>query len=242
VEPWGLAMGLGWRVTYSHAERLQAAGLALRLYDREGSVLAITAAGRRRVRAEGGEPRQRVLRGVGLRHARAVSWVAALLTRRGRTWLSERELRNRPDWLVPVLWTNSSGTHRPDAGAEVAGRRVAIEVELSHKAPRRLRAILAGYEALIADGTLDGGVLYVSDRDDVLRAVSRAATLVGVPAAAFRTRTLGQVQDDLRRLATAANGGLLTRSPVSGSGGERSAGFRARDQVRVVQRDGGEAA
>jgi hypothetical protein len=97
VEPWGLAMGLGWRATYSHAERLQAAGLAVRLYDREGSVVAITAAGRRRVRAEGGEPRLRVMRGVGLRHARAVSWVAALLTVRGRTWLSDRELRNRSD-------------------------------------------------------------------------------------------------------------------------------------------------
>ena len=155
VEPWGLAMGFGRRATYSHIERLQAEGLAMRLYDREGSVLAITAAGRRRVRAEGGEPRLRVLRGVGLRHARAVSWVAALLTVRGRTWLSERELRNRPDWLVPVFLSNSSGTHRPDAGAEVGGRRVAVEVELSHKAPRRLRAILAGYAALIADGTLD---------------------------------------------------------------------------------------
>lgn len=241
VEPWGLAMGFGWRATYSHAQRLQAAGLAVRLYDREGSVVAITAAGRRRVRAEGGEPRLRVLRGVGLRHARAVSWVAALLTVRGRTWVSERELRERPDWLVPVFWTNSSGTHRPDAGAQVAGRRVAIEVELSHKAPRRLRAILAGYEALIADGTL-GGVLYVSDRDDVLRAVRRAATRVGVPASAFRTRTLGQVQDDVRSISTAADGGLLTRSPVSDADVERSAGFRGRDQVRVVRRDGGEAA
>jgi hypothetical protein len=120
---------------------------------------------------------------------------------------------------VPVFSTNRYGTHRPDAGAEVAGRRVAVEVELSHKAPRRLRAILAGYEALMADGTLDGGVLYVSDRDDVLRCVTRAAKHVGVPATAFRTRTLGQVQDDLRSIATAANGVSLTRSPVSAAGG-----------------------
>lgn len=210
MEPWGLALGFGRRATYSHLERLQAKGLAVRLYDREGSVLAITAAGRRRVQAEGGEPRLRVLRGVGLRHARAVSWVAALLTARDRTWLSERELRNRSGWLVPVLLSNRSGTHRPDVGAEVAGHRVAVEVELSHKAPRRLRAILAGYAALIADGTLDGGVLYVSDRDDVLRCVTRAAQCVGVPATAFRTRTLGQVQDDLRGIATAAAGGSRT--------------------------------
>ncbi len=241
LEPWGLAIGLGWRTTYSHAERLQAAGLAVRSYDQEGSVVAITAAGRRRVGAEGGDPLLGVTRGLGLRHARAVSWVAALLTVRGRTWVSDREMRDRPDWRVPVLWTNSYGTHRPDAGAEVGGRRVAVEVELSHKAPRRLRAILAGYEPLIADGTLDG-VLYVSDRDDVLRAVRRAAMHVGVPATAFRTRTLGQVQDDLRSIATAATGVSLTRSPVSDAGVERSAGFRARDQAGVVRRDGGDAA
>ena len=210
MEPWGLALGFGLRATYSHIERLRAEGLALRLYDREGSVLAITAAGRRRVQAEGGEPRLRVLRGVGLRHARAVSWVAALLTVRGRTWLSERELRNRPDWLVPVFLSSSSGMHRPDVGAVVGGRRVAVEVELSHKAPRRLRAILAGYGALIADGTLDG-VLYVSDRDDVLRCVTRAAQHVGVSATAFGTRTLGRVQDDLRSIATAATGRFAAR-------------------------------
>ena len=230
MEPWGLALGFGRRATYSHIERLQTAGLAMRLYDREGSVLAITAAGRRRVQAEGGEPRLRVLRGVGLRHARAVSWVAAMLTVRDRTWLNERELRNRPDWLVPVFLSNSSGTHRPDVGAEVGGRRVAVEVELSHKPPRRLRAILAGYEALIAHGTLDG-VLYVSDRDDVLHCVTRAAQRAGVPASAFRTRTLDQVQDDLRSTATSATGGSL---PGVAVGGAEVVTARARAAIAIA--------
>src|SRR5918995_4143813 len=75
LEPWGRAMGFGWRTTYSHAERLAAAGLAVRIYDREGSVVAITAAGRRLVCADGGELRLGATRGLGLRHARAVSWV-----------------------------------------------------------------------------------------------------------------------------------------------------------------------
>lgn len=238
LEPWGRAMGFGWRATYSHAARLQAAGLAVRLYDREGSVLAITGAGRRLVCADGGEPRLGATRGLGLRHARAVSWIAALLTVRDREWVSDRELRGRPDWQVPVFWTKCYGTHRPDAGVVVAGRRVAVEVELSHKAPRRLRAILSGYEALIADGTLDGGLLYISDRADVMSTVARAAARVGLADGVFKTRTLEHVQVELRRTnATRHEGNLsiLRESPPGTL--ERQAAYA----VRVPSRAGGEA-
>jgi hypothetical protein len=198
LEPWGLAMGFGSRATYSHAQRLQAAGLVMRIYDREGSVLAITAAGRRLACADAGQVPLGATRGLGLRHARAVSWVAALLSVRGREWLSDRELRDRPEWRIPVFWTNSYGTHRPDAAATVGDRRLAVEVELSHKAPRRLRAILAGYESALTDGVV-GGVIYVSDRTDVLSVVSRAAARVDVPASSLRTRSLASIQDELRR-------------------------------------------
>lgn len=231
-------MGFGWRTTYSHAERLAAAGLAVRIYDREGSVVAITGAGRRLVCADGGEARLGATRGLGLRHARAVSWVAALLTARGRSWVSDRELRERPDWRIPVFWSHSRGTHRPDAGAQVGGRRVAVEVELSHKAPRRLRAILAGYEAVLAEGALDG-VVYVSDRVDVLRAVTRAATRIGIPGGAFRPRTLSHVQEELRSVAGAY--GVRTESGAFLSG-VRAAGVGERDAVRVRRRAGGGAA
>jgi len=237
-----MALGFGWRATYSHAARLQAAGLAVRLYDREGSVIAITGAGRRLVCADGGEPRLGATRGLGLRHARAVSWVAALLTVRDRSWVSDRELRDRADWRVPVFWPNSHGTHRPDAGAVVGGRRVAVEVELSHKAARRLRAILAGYEALIADGTVDGGLLYVSDRADVLQTVTRAATRVGIPASAFKARKLGQVQEELRRYVHARRDAAPSGVAYPDSGAPEPAGFGLGNAVRVVRRAGGEAA
>lgn len=197
LEPWGLAMGFGSRATYSHAQRLAAAGLVTRIYDREGSVVAITAAGRRIACADVRQVPLGATRGFGLRHARAVSWVAALLAARGRDWLSDRELRERPDWRIPVFWTNSHGSHRPDAASTMEGRRVAVEVELSHKAPRRLRAILAGYEAALAVGTL-GGVIYVSDRADVLSAIGRAASRVDLPPGSLRTRSLASVQQDLR--------------------------------------------
>lgn len=58
VEPLGLALGFGWRVTYSHLERLAAAGPAERVYDRDGTVAVITRHGRRRVGSDRGEVRR----------------------------------------------------------------------------------------------------------------------------------------------------------------------------------------
>jgi len=201
IEPLGHALGFGWRATYSHVERLAKAGLLERVHDREGSVVAITREGRRAVGADRGDMRVAATRGSGLRHARAVSWVTALLTLRGREWVSDHEARRLPEWQIPVIWTHHRATQRPDVGATIAGARVAVEVELSHKAPRRLRAILVGYEHTITAGDLTGGVLYISDRLDVLAAVERAAARAGVPADRFRTRALGDMHADVRRLA-----------------------------------------
>ena len=97
-----------------------------------------------------------------------------------------------------MIWTHHHAAHRPDIGATIAGARVAVE--LSHKAPRRLRAILTGYEHAIFHGRLLGGVLYVSDRPDVLAAIERAAARTGVPADHLRTRLLADVLTDVRRL------------------------------------------
>jgi hypothetical protein len=202
IEPFGLALGFGRRATYSHLERLAKAGLAMRAFDREGSVVAITAAGRRALGADRGDVRIGATRGSGLRHARAVSWVAALATLRQREWVSDREARDAPEWLVPVVWARQRGHHRPDLGIEYAGTRVAIEVELSHKSPRRLDAILAGYETAIAAGSIGGGLIYISDRADVLAAVHRAAARVGLTDERLRTRRIEAVQGEVRRLTT----------------------------------------
>jgi DNA-binding MarR family transcriptional regulator len=213
VEPLGLALGFSRSVTYSHVQRLADAGLIVRAFDREGSVVAITAAGRRAIGAERADVRRGATHGSGLRHARAVSWVAALATLRGRVWVSDREARNRAEWLIPVVWAQHRGVHRPDLGIEFAGGRVAIEVELSYKSPRRLRAILAGHEAAIASGRIGGGLIYVSDRPDVLATVARAAARVGLPGERFRTRLLEDVQHEVRR---------LTRAQSRRGGSERS--------------------
>jgi hypothetical protein len=201
IEPLGHAMGFARSALYSHVGRLAQSGLLVRAFDREGSVVAITAAGRRAIGSERGDVRAGATYGSGLRHSRAVSWVAALLTLRGRDWISDRELRGNEEWRIPVVWAAHRGHHRPDIGVLMPGSRVAVEVELSHKSPRRLRAILAGHEEAIASGRIAGGLIYVSDRPDVLDAVARAARGVGMPDRRFRTRRLVDVQQDVRRLA-----------------------------------------
>jgi len=213
IEPLGLAMGFGRSATYSHLARLADAGLIARGYDRGGSVVAITAAGRRAIGADKGDVRSGATHGSGLRHARAVSWVAALLTLRGRVWVSEYEFRHDEAWQVPVLWAASRGRHRPDLGVVMGEARVAVEVELSHKSPRRLRAILAGHDEAISSGRIAGGLIYVSDRPDVLEAVARAARRVELPERRFRTRSLLDVQAEVRRLTRERGAGA---NPASG--------------------------
>jgi hypothetical protein len=93
VEALGVASGFSRSVTYSHVARLERAGLLVRAFAHGGSVVAVTAAGRRAAGADRAKVRAGATHGMGLRHARAVPWIAALLTLRGRDWVSEREMR-----------------------------------------------------------------------------------------------------------------------------------------------------
>jgi hypothetical protein len=179
LEPLGRALGFGWRVTYSHVARLAGVELVERVYDRGGSVVAITRDGRRLLGAEPGDVRAGATQAFGLVHSRAMSWVAAYLTLREREWISERTLRRDEAWRIPVVWPGSRGTHRPDLVSVVDSRPVAIEVELTLKAPRRLRAILLGYEAAIAGGRFSG-VTYIAGDEAVMAGVRRAASIAGL--------------------------------------------------------------
>jgi len=200
VEALGVALGFSRSVTYSHVARLEEAGLLVRAFAHGGSVVAITASGRRAVGADRAKLRAGATHGMGLRHARAISWVAALLTLRDRDWVSERAMRACDEWTVPVLWAAHRRAHRPSLGIVMRrGGMVAVEVELSHKSPRRFDAIMAGYELSIARGIIGGGLIYVSDRADVLAAVTRAALRSGVPESRFRARALDDVIQEARR-------------------------------------------
>lgn len=197
LEALGLAHGWGRRAAYSHASRLAEAGLVLRLPDREGALVAITVAGRRRACPSATDFRG--LRRGGLRssaaHARAVSWVAARATLHDRPWVSEREMR-RGGWCFELVWTERR-THRADLGLTSGGSRVAVEVELTAKAPARLRAILAGYSHQIHSGALDR-VVYVCDDPLVAGGVARAAARTRLGPEELRHVELREVITDVR--------------------------------------------
>jgi hypothetical protein len=92
----------------------------------------------------------------GFTHAREVASAAVALYRRFPTWtiLSERELRVRESDEGELVASARLGElpggrpalHRPDlALISPQGRALAVEIELSVKAPRRLQAICRGY-------------------------------------------------------------------------------------------------
>lgn len=204
-------VGFGGRAMYSHVSRLAAVGWVVRVYDRGGSLVAITPAGRRRARPE--VPVSRGVRVGAVRtragHARAVSWVAARATLKGQEWVGERSMALGSPWR---FWTLSGEgrSHRADLGVWVNGARVAVEVELTVKAPARLRSILAGYEAQIDAGELEA-VVYVVEEEEVARAVRRAARAVGLRPGAIRLVSLAAVVTETRALASAASGSRVDR-------------------------------
>lgn len=204
-------LGFGGRAMYSHVARLARAGWVVRVYDRDGSLVAITSSGRRRARPElvscrgarAGTVRTRAA------HARAVSWVAAHATLKGQAWVGEREMALGSPWRFRTL-SAMRASHRADLGVWVDGAGVAFEVELTVKAPARLRSILAGYEDQIHTGQLEA-LVYVVDDEEVARAVRRAARAVGLAAGSFRLVSLVAVVTETRALAGAASGSLGDR-------------------------------
>jgi DNA-binding transcriptional ArsR family regulator len=200
IEPLGLAMGFGPRATYSHLARLAEAGLIERVYDRGGSVVAITPAGRRAIDAPRAKVSAEATRVLGIRHARALSWVAAQLTRDDREWHGHRAVRRDPGWRTEIIWRFARDGHYPDLGVHWESSRVAIEIELWHRSSARFRATLSGYSAAIAASRI-AGVTYVSDRADVLDAVEDAASRVGLYDSRLVLRSLLQVQKAARKSA-----------------------------------------
>ncbi|HET7510826.1 MAG TPA: hypothetical protein VFJ65_11345, partial [Solirubrobacterales bacterium] len=92
--------------------------------------------------------------------------------------IAERELRwiehseGRPVFSAKVghLPDGSYRLHRPDLALWIGERPLAVEVELSPKAPRRLEAIIAAWRR----ASWVGGVLYVCEPGPTQRGVERA--------------------------------------------------------------------
>ncbi len=194
--PLALAHQLSLRTTYSHVERLRAAGLLERLSERQGTLIAITGPGRREVRPEALDrraARRSLSSGILVNHALATSWVAARLTQLGLPWWSDREMRSLPEWRIPVLEMESRATHRPDLGYLQGESRVAVEVELTSKSASRLRSIHYAYENQLA---MDGlqSVVYVVDHPAVRRSITRSAQATGLAGQQFGVTDLSALQ------------------------------------------------
>ena len=211
LEPLALVMGCSERVAHDHVRRLVAAGLVTRVAMRrgDGSLIALTGRGA----VEAGYPGSRAVRSVApttWAHACACAWVSAWLEVRGRVWWSEREITEDEFWRHDVRYQDRRGTvrvtHCPDLGVRVAGRPAAVEVELQRKVRARLLGIMSMYARLTAlsDGPLSG-VLYVTGRDDVATAVTRAARDAGLPAGTFSVRSLQVVIEQTRHAASASS-------------------------------------
>jgi hypothetical protein len=172
---------MGRTVAYRRLAALQAAGLLerARLLHGQPAMIVATRAG---------------LRLVGLEHlgltrvsaATAMHWqsstlIAVLLERRdgrGRVG-SVREIRaaERSNKQPVASTTIGAATHHPDLvvwGPDGPGRPggTAIEVELTVKAPERLRAILRGWRRAVMNGTVTK-VMYICT-PQAQRAVTRA--------------------------------------------------------------------
>lgn len=184
IEPLALAMGFGQSVMYSHVARLAAAGLVVRVSDPGGSMVASTAEGRRAAHA-----------------ARTALDQQARAPRAGPV-ASAGDLGRFARPAPPGRRSDPSRPARGDRSRALA--QVAA-------APA---AILAGCEHAIATGALSGGLIYVSDRPDVLAAVHRTAERVVLPDGAFATRTLEGVHADARQLAE-------RKPPVTGTSAQR---------------------
>lgn len=175
LEPLSLALGVSQRVTYDHVGRLRRVGLVDRVVvgDGDGGAVALTRAGARVAFEHGAEGvvRPQSTASSSARHGRAVSWVAASADLRGWRWLGPAELRAEAGWRVS---REDGARHAPDLGLVIGDQRVAIEVELHRKAPKRLQAILRGYRGLVDHAGLDG-ISYVVDQAAVAALVRREA-------------------------------------------------------------------
>jgi hypothetical protein len=186
---WAAAMGWGKTSAYSHAARLEQAGLVCRQRAEwgAGSLLVATRQGALAVGRED--------LGAGAAagpstwaHARATSWVAGALEQEGARWISERELRlEKGFWRLTVFSQDANGAtrrhqHLPDLGTVSGDRRAsAYEVELQSKRKARVRGLLTAYKLRLerGDDELDE-LVYVIDSPRVAKLVEAVAAEVGL--------------------------------------------------------------
>lgn len=167
--------------TFSHGSRLISAGLAASCPRRRGtgSLIYATRAGVNASESFAsplpGEPAPTTWA-----HLEACAWTAAWLTARGRHVIGSRALLLDDGWKGQLEWLERDGlrrrAHRLDlvTGQRADGPLLPVEVELSSKSVRRLRAILGLHAAWIAAGRTSA-VIYVCGPSQLADRVRREA-------------------------------------------------------------------
>jgi hypothetical protein len=166
-------MGWAGSTTFSHAARLIAAGLAesCRLRSGDGSLIFATRSG---IEASGvfAPPVPGVPAPTTWAHLAASAWTAAWLTARGRHVIGSRALLLDDGWKGQLEWLER-------AGQRADGRLLPVEVELSSKSVKRLRAILGLHAAWIAAGRTSA-TIYVCGPSELAERVQREAAAFGL--------------------------------------------------------------
>lgn len=217
LEAWGVAMGWAESTTFSHASRLISARLAASCSRRRGagSLIYATRAGVEAAESFAaplpGEPAPTTWA-----HLEACAWTAAWLTARGRHVTGSRELLLDDGWKGQLEWLERDGlrrrAHRPDlvTGLTADGPRLSVEVELSSKSIRRLRAILALHASWIA-ARKTAAVIYVCGPTELAGRVRREGAEFGL--AAERKTLRVELLSTLRAQARASRTGSGTARP-----------------------------
>ena len=169
--------GLSGRVVAARLARLGDAGAvsSRRLLHSAPALYTLTRAGLRAAGRDELDPVSVSTAGFG--HLQAVGRVALALRQAGRDVGGERELRawerlgGRPlaSAEIGLARDGTVALHRPDLVCWGGARPIAIEVELTVKAPARLAAIVRGW----ARSRLVDGVVYYA-APDAMRALERA--------------------------------------------------------------------
>ena len=152
-------------------------------------------------------------------HCDACAWTAAWLTARGRELLGPRELLADDAWSCEVRWREHGEArrrrHRPDlAGQLPDGRLMPIEVELRHKSPARLEAILGLHAGRVGEGRTPAVMYVCSDRRLAERVIEEAGR-AGLSSERGTLRV--ELIETIKREAIESRTGTITASPSIGA-------------------------
>ncbi len=184
IEVWGLAMGWGQAATYSHAKRLAGEGWLARCQRvrGDGALVYATRIGSQ-MSAVNAVPVLREPAPHTWPHLDGCAWTAAWLRGRGRDFLGPRGLLARDGWNGRLVWTERGEFrrrgHRPDlVGVLPSGDQIPIEVELTEKSSRRLKAIVDLHMRWLRSGD-SAAVIYICADEHLAEKVLAAGKRAG---------------------------------------------------------------